>query len=320
MKITRKKFLVFNTISPMLIFNKIVSLFILLVCVTLCLVSCDKKQKRSEPQIGLNNYYLTPGTDLTTDYKRIASVSPQVTEMLCALGCKDRLLCRTDFCNFPKDIKNITSVGGINNADVEKIISLHPDIVICSSIFTKRMVQMLEDASLSVLSFKEGNKIEDMYSVMTILGKITSKEAIADSLIADCKKRLEIVSNNCKQILKTTKSDKPKVYYVVGFGSGGDFSAGEDTYINEIFTLAGADNIAKNAKNWSFNKEELFKNQPEYIFVRSEDKETFKRTHPYSELKAVKNNKVIGIDDLDTQTPRSIDAIEFIFKTIYKIK
>ena len=107
MKITRKKFLVFNTISPMLIFNKIVSLFILLVCVTLCLVSCDKKQKRSEPQIGLNNYYLTPGTDLTTDYKRIASVSPQVTEMLCALGCKDRLLCRTDFCNFPKDIKNM---------------------------------------------------------------------------------------------------------------------------------------------------------------------------------------------------------------------
>ncbi|MGP1514760.1 MAG: ABC transporter substrate-binding protein [Bacteroidales bacterium] len=281
-----------------------------------CLIGCNNKQ--NEPTIGSDNLYITPDTNVKQEYSRIVSVSPQVTEIICELGCIDKLIARTDFCNFPPAVEKIHSIGGINNANLELIISLKPDIVITSSIFTKKMVTILEDAHLTVLSFREGSKIVDMYKVMTTLGKIVGKKNRADSLINSCKIRLDKVSAQCDSIIKTKHIAKPKVYYVVGFGAGGDFSAGIDTYVNEIFNLAGADNIAKTAKNWSFNKEELFKNQPEYIFIRSQDMEKFKTTHPYSELEAVKKGNVFGIDYLDNQTPRSIDAIEFIFKTIYK--
>ena len=279
------------------------------------LISCNKKT--SMPQIGADNVYVSANIDIKKDNKRIASVSPQVTEIICELGCKERLVCRTDFCKFPTEVKNIQSIGGINDANLELIISLRPDIVITSSIFPKKAVIVLENAKIPVMSFKEGSKIEDMYKVMSQLGKVVDKEKTADSLIEDCKNRLAIVSLRCDSIIKAKNITKPKVYYVVGFGASGDFSAGADTYVNEIFNLAGGDNIAKNAKNWSFNKEELFANQPDYIFVRSYDRENFMTTHPYSELKAVKESKVFGIDNLDTQTPQSIDAIEFIFKTIY---
>ncbi|MBR1626948.1 MAG: ABC transporter substrate-binding protein [Bacteroidales bacterium] len=289
----------------------------LVICLVFELVSCKKQV--NEPNIGADNVYITPNAEIKNDNRRIASVSPQVTEILCELGCMDRLVSRTDFCKYPPSVEKIQSVGGINDANLELIISLHPDIVITSSIFTKKMVKVLEDAGLTVLSFREGSKIEDMYKVMTTLGKVVNKEKTADSLIHECKVRLEKVSSRCDSIIKAKNMDKPKVYYVVGYGSSGDFSAGADTYVNEIFNLAGGDNIAKNAKNWSFNKEELFKNQPEYIFVRSYDVDNFKTMHPYSELQAVKNGNVFGIDDLDNQTPRSIDAIEFIFKTIYKL-
>ncbi len=287
----------------------------LIVCICLVEVSC--KKQISEPNIGADNVYITPNAKITNNNRRIASVSPQVTEILCELGCIDRLVTRTDFCKFPPQVEKIQTVGGINDANLELIISLRPDIVITSSIFPKKSVIVLENADLPVLSFREGSKIEDMYKVMSTLGKLVSREKVADSLINDCKSRLKTVALRCDSIIKTKNITKPKVYYVVGYGASGDFSAGADTYVNEIFNLAGADNIAKNAKNWSFNKEELFKNQPEYIFVRTYDVENFKTTHPYSELEAVKKGNVFGIDDLDNQTPRSIDAIEKIFAVIY---
>ena len=282
------------------------------------LLSCNKA--KDDFTITDSNVYVSKDVKIKQDNHRIVSVSPQVTEILCDLGCMDRLIARTDFCLYPKSVAKVRSIGGITDANVEMIISLQPDIVITSSIFPKKLVTVLEDASLPVVSFKEGSKIEDMYKVMTILGDLTNRQSQADSLINICKKRLAKVTSKCDSIIKTEQSKRPKVYYVVGFGVGGDFSAGENTYIDEIFTLAGGDNIAKSAKNWSFNKEELFKNQPDYIFVRKADMEKFKNTSPYSELKAVKANKVFGIDDLDLQTPRSIDAIEYIFKTIYKQK
>jgi iron complex transport system substrate-binding protein len=282
------------------------------------LLSCNKA--KDDFTITDSNVYVSKNIKIKQDNHRIVSVSPQVTEILCDLGCMDRLIARTDFCLYPKSVAKVRSIGGITDANIEMIISLQPDIVITSSIFPKKLVTVLEDASLPVVSFKEGSKIVDMYKVMTILGDLTNRQSQADSLINICKERLAKVSSKCDSIIKTEQSNRPKVYYVVGFGAGGDFSAGENTYIDEIFTLAGGDNIAKSAKNWSFNKEELFKNQPDYIFVRKADMEKFKHTSPYSELKAVKANKVFGIDDLDLQTPRSIDAIEHIFTTIYKQK
>ncbi len=282
------------------------------------LLSCNKAKDNFT--ITDSNVYVSKNIKIKQDNKRIISVSPQVTEILCDLGCMDRLVARTDFCLYPQNVTKVQSIGGITDANVEMIISLRPDIVITSSIFPKKLVTILENASLPVVSFKEGSKIEDMYKVMTILGDLTNRQSQADSLINICKKRLAKVSSKCDSIIKIKQVERPKVYYVVGFGVGGDFSAGENTYIHEIFTLAGGDNIAKSTKNWSFNKEELFKNQPDYIFVRKADMEKFKNTSPYSELKAVKANKVFGIDDLDLQTPRSIDAIEYIFKTIYNQK
>ncbi|MBQ7985262.1 MAG: ABC transporter substrate-binding protein [Bacteroidales bacterium] len=293
---------------------------IIFLCLTACVLiglnGCKKTYV--EPQIGEDNVYVSSNPKIKKDNQRIASVSPQVTEILFALGCGQRLVTRTDFCKFPPQAEKIQSVGGINDANLELIIALRPDIVITSSIFPKKSVTMIEDAGIAVMSFREGSKIQDMYAVMRTLGKITGKEKTADSLIEDCKQRLQAVSVQCKKLSEQSARTKPKVYYVVGFGASGDFSAGGDTYVNEIITLAGGDNIAKKATNWSFNKEELFRNQPDYIFVRSYDRENFMNMHPYSELKAVKEGKVFGIDNLDNQTPRSIDAIEYIFKTIYR--
>lgn len=293
---------------------KLVPVFLILL--SICIFSACSKDKSN--LLGGENYVVSQKNPIKKENKRIVSVSTQVTEIICDLGCMDRLVARTDFCVFPKEVTKILSIGGVNNPNIEKIISLNPDIVITSSMLPKRLFSSIEQAGLPIISFKETPTIEGMYDVISILGTIVKKENVADSIINDCKQRLEQVKTNCEKLQKEKHISKPKVYYVVGFGNGGDFSAGKDTYINEIFTLAGGDNIAKECVNWTFSQELLFKNQPEYIFIRPEDVSSFCSMYPYSELTAVKQGRVFGISGLDAQTPRSISAIEFISKTIYQ--
>lgn len=278
-------------------------------------LSCNK----DNDDMKKNNYIISKKCPIKGVPKKIVSVSPAITEIIFDLDCGDRLIGRTDFCTYPKEVKNIKSIGGINNSNLEMIISMRPDLVITSSIFTKKMFQTIEASGIPIISFKERNTIDGMYDVIRILGDILDKKDKANEIINSSKQRLQEIKEKRENINKAKGlKTLPKIYYVVGFGSSGDFSAGKDTYINEIITLAGGDNIAKNSINWSFSTEELFSKQPDYIFVRKEDSASFVNTHPYTELKAVKNKKVYGIDSeiMDIQTPRSIEAIEFISKVI----
>lgn len=275
-------------------------------------------KKETSPLMGADNYVVSQKKPLKKHNTRIVSVSTQITEIICDLGCEDRLVARTDFCDYPSSVKKIQSIGGVSNPNIEKIISLDPDVVITSSMLPKKLFSQIENAGLPIISFRESNKIEGMYKVISILGQLLEKESEADSIIEDCKQRLKKVSQKSQEIQRLQKGVKPKVYYVVGYGASGDFSSGKDTYIDEMFALAGADNIAKNSLNWTFTKEQLFKNEPDFIFIRTPDVENFCNTSPYNQLQAVKNHKVIGIDGMDSQTPRSISLIEFISKTIYQ--
>lgn len=285
-----------------------------LLCVLVLASSC---RKDALPVIGAENYVVSHKNPIKKNNRKIISISSQITEIICDLGCMDRLIGRTDFCQYPPQVKKIEAIGGVNNPDVEKIISLKPDIVITSSITPQKTFVQIENAGFPILSFRESNKIEGMYKVIEILGKILQKEQTADSIITDCKQRLRKVALQCEKLRNLNKKDKPKVYYVVGFGPGGDFSAGKNTYINQMLELAGADNIAKTSNDWTFTKEMLFKQEPDYIFIRKDDKEKFCKTVPYNRLKAVQNGHVIGVDGIDTQTPRSISLIEFIANRIY---
>ena len=138
------------------------------------------------------------------------------------------------------------------------------------------------------------------------------KEHEADSLNALLHDRVSQL--NTEQLTPNTKS----CYYVVGFGEGGNFTAGGDTFINDIIRMAGGRNIAENITGWSYSLEALLKENPDYIIVRREDSAAFCKMYPYSTLRAVQERRVIGIESstLDGQTPRNVDAVLYLRKQI----
>lgn len=279
-----------------------------------CKDSDSLSKETSDTNLEFTDYY-NRKVKVKHNPETIISLSPGITEILFDLGVGNKIIGRTIFCNFPKEALQIEAIGGITDANLERIIALRPQIVITSSMVRKDFVENIEKAGISIICLPERSNIEGVFSTINILGKIFDKENTADSLINNMKNQLNEIKSTYNK-----ESYKPSVYYVVGYGATGDFTAGKNTYINEIIELSGGRNIANNVSNWSYSKEELFAQQPDYIIVRQEDLNDFINTSPYKDLKAVKQKKVLGINSslMDCQTCRSVEAIRIISNFIHQ--
>ena len=79
---------------------------------------------------------------------KIISMAPNITELIYQLGVQDKLVGRTDYCDFPAEVSEIESVGSLQTPDIEKIISLKPDLVIASTHFSDETQKQLTDLGI----------------------------------------------------------------------------------------------------------------------------------------------------------------------------
>lgn len=261
--------------------------------------------------------------------EKIISLSPGITEMLFLLHAEDKLIGISDYCNFPEETQHMDKVGGLQNINIERIVSLQPDVVLIGSIIPKKEVDKLEKSGITVIAIKEEEKLEGMLEALEILGQIVDEVAVADSLICYFSGLLKLYkqTDNMDFHDKRNKicvnpshlcAKKTTVYYVVGFGDAGDFTAPANSHINEIIQLAGGRNIGDVLTTWNISREYLFVQNPDLIFVRTEDLPHFIKTYPYMLLDAVKNNRVYPIESgwIDIISPRNFLAIEEVREKI----
>ncbi|KOA19763.1 vitamin B12-binding protein precursor [Clostridium homopropionicum DSM 5847] len=247
--------------------------------------------------------------------ERIISVAPNVTELIYALGKGNKLVGRTDYCDYPAEAKNVQSIGSLTNPNVEKIIELKPDVVIASTHFKDDVAKKLEDLGIKIIVLYNAEDFNGVYDIIDTLGKIVNAQDTARTLVSAMQKKIQEVKG------KVEGKEAPKVYYVVGFGKDGDYTATGDTFIGQIIQMAGGTNIAKDATGWKYSLEKIIENDPEYIVLSKnyDMKAQFITTAGYKELSAVKNNKVIEIDDnlLNRQGPRLAEGVEALAKILH---
>ena len=245
--------------------------------------------------------------------KRVVSLSPAVTEIIFALGADSLLVGRTDFCVYPPEASRIESIGGISNLNIEKVLSCNPDLIISGSMVPKKVVKQFEDMGIPLVCVIEKQKFDGLYSNIASIGRLVGKRQDADVL--NTKLRLLMYFDTVES---NGDSRRPTVYYVVGFGSGGNFTAGGNTFINDIITMAGGHNIAAGSEGWTFSLEALMDADPDFILIRAEDSARFCQTAPYNKLSAVRKGNVVALESgtMDLQVPRNIDAILYLRKKI----
>lgn len=244
---------------------------------------------------------------------RIISCAPAITEMLFELGAGEKVVGRTDFCNYPAEAANIESVGMIDVPSIETIVALEPDLVIASSIFTEDSYHTLTDLGITVVIFHDEYDVDGVKSMISSVGEIINRQENGRNLIAGMTETIAGVEDSVEGL------EKPTVYYAMSFGEYGDYTAGGDTFVHQMITVAGGDNIASDLAGWSYSVEKLVEEDPEVIIVNQFMLDDFLSTPPYSELSAVKNGRVYGIDAdlIERQGYRNAEGIALLAELFY---
>jgi len=235
---------------------------------------------------------------LIAENLRIVSLCPYVTENLYLLGMGENIVGLT-LQDREKYKKNSEIVGSMLQLNIEKIISLKPDIAIAS---------------------KEGNKPENIIKLKTlgiktyVLAQLFSMNDIFENFIklaeitGEKRKGEEIVKKAKEKLEKIKFIKRKSVFFILGWKPL--ITTGRETFMNDLIEKAGGKNIfGQINKKWIFvNIEEVIKKNPDVI-IYIEMGENFKSyIERMKEVKAVKENKILKIDPykIGSPTPESI--------------
>ena len=240
---------------------------------------------------------------------RIVSLAPNITEIIFALEKDNLLIGRTNFCNYPPQVAKITSVGEMMEPNIEKIVELKPDIVLASTHAQKEIAEKLNTLGIELEYLYYDNSLEGTFTAIETVGTILNAEKKASKIVKNMKERYKQVEIKTKKLSK-----KPSVYYVIGFGEGGEWTAGGNTFIGQTITAAGGNNIAGKIDGWSYSLEKIIQADPEIILISKDLHDGFIHTPPYSNLGAVKNKRVYTIDQdiINRPGPRLIEGVEIL--------
>lgn len=255
------------------------------------------------------------GTEVTIEKEptKIISVGPNITEMIYKVGAGDLLVGRTKYCDYPSEVESVPTIGSLLSPDIEAIVAAQPDVVFASTHFKEDAAAKLTELGIPVVVLYEKTELNGIYKMIETLGIALNKQKEAAETNAEAKAKIEEVEEKVKG------AEAVSAYYVVGFGEKGDFTAGGDTFIGKMITLAGGDNIAKDVEGWSYSLENLLEKDPSVIIVKQGQKDEFMQAENYKELTAVKEDRVYEIDNnlLDRQGYRNALGLEELAKILH---
>jgi iron complex transport system substrate-binding protein len=247
--------------------------------------------------------------------QKVVSLSPVTTEIIAAVGGIDKLVGKTSYCDYPKEIKDIDEIGDLITVNIEKIVELEPDLVIGSAYLDQGVREQLENAGVTVVTIYTEDSFEGTYKDIETIGKILGKVKEADKVVADMKTKVETI----KEKVAKAKTE-PSVYFVVGFGAGGEFTATGDTFIHEMIEMAGGKNIAYDGVQWSFSLEKIVERNPEQVIYSSVlDKNELIMSNGFKDLDSIRKGNVFSIEAnlIERTGPRLAEGLEALAKLIH---
>lgn len=174
-----------------------------------------------------------------TNFNRIISLAPSITETLFALGLGDKVVGVTRFCTYPEEVKKLPKLGGLTDINYEAIVLLKPDVVILSD-ENAEAKKKLSKIGIKVFAVKVQDW-DDITESFLIIGRELGVEDKAEALKYDFDAKVKTVQELVKNL------DKPRVLVSIDR----DFQskkvekawiAGNEGLYNKMIEIAGGKN------------------------------------------------------------------------------
>ncbi len=263
--------------------------------------------------------------------RRIVSLSPNLTEILFAVGVnRDRIVGVTRFCDYPpQEVAGLARVGGIVDPSVERIISLHPDLVVATRGNPVPILDRLRSAGVEVYAFESQGGMDLVLRTMRTMASLVTPDRPeeADSAIAAFDAGLNCLRATSAGI---APKERPAIFYYDP--ASPDWTAGRGTHVSEAISLAGGRNVADQSDvAWPrYSVEAILAHPPDRILIAAGDGDTSRaaterilaglRGRPgWRGLEAVRDGEVclVAADWLLRPGPRLLLAIRAIGRCLH---
>lgn len=170
---------------------------------------------------------------------RLISLSPTVTEIVCALDACEQLVGVTRFDDYPPQVLQLPKVGGYADPSFEATVRLKPDLVLLNKNGSNQnFVAALDKAHIKWLAFTD-EKLADFAVMTTQIGDAIGKAAQAKRLIA----KFDTDLARLKGTLQFATA-------IVVYGHRPLILGGPGTFGAELLALAGSANAYKGSQKY----------------------------------------------------------------------
>ena len=252
---------------------------------------------------------------MTEPAERIVSLAPANTEIAFAVGAGDKVVAGTSYDDYPEEAKSLPKIGDFSNPSVEKIASFNPDLVLAAGGIQDGLRKKLEDLGMTVyvVDPKSYADVEtDIENVGMLAGTSTEAQQVANTMIQDAADVSQKVGELEQRTTFLEIYPKPLM------------TAGSNTFINDMITIAGGKNIGAEAGDGfpQFSTEVLAKDDPQVYIADSGSMSKpgdIKKRPGFADLTAVKDGHVYVIDDslVARPGPRLAEGLQKLAEMIH---
>ncbi|MBA4603032.1 ABC transporter substrate-binding protein [Thermoactinomyces mirandus] len=252
---------------------------------------------------------------LEKEPERIVSLMPSNTEILFALGAGEQVVGVTDQDDYPAQARKLPKVGSFK-INVEKVVSLKPDLVVANSGNEKEALDQLRNMGIPVL-VTDSQSIKGVYEAIHLVSLATNRAREADILVANMEKEARTIYG---KVVNIPEDRRAKVWFELDSNL---YTVGGDTFMNELIGLAGGRNVAASLKGWpKVSPEQVVKWNPDVILTTYGGVEEIKKREGWQSISAVRENRVYALnpDLLNRPGPRIYQGVEQMAKVLYPEK
>lgn len=243
--------------------------------------------------------------------RRIVSLSSTATEMLFAIGAGEQVVAVDDQSDYPPGVPT-TELSGYE-PNVEAIAEFEPDLVVATS---DASLKSLADLAIPLLVNPAVRTLDEAFSQFEQLGAATGHVAGAAEEVARIEQGVEEILGRLPEL-----DDPPTYYHEL---DDTYFSVTSQTFIGQVYALAGLANIADEAKKAGtgypqLSAEYIIEADPDFIFLGDSEccgqtPEEVRKRPGWDQIAAVERGAVFDVgDDVSSRWgPRIVDFLEVV--------
>lgn len=218
---------------------------------------------------------------------RIVTMLPSLTETAWVLGAGERLVGVDRYSNWPAAIERLPHLGGLDDAQIEAIAALKPDVILAST--SARSLDRLEALGLRVVRMRSESHRDlrrSLDQVATLLGTPEKAAQVWDTM----EQEIDAAAARVPLAMRGRR-----VYFEIG---GGPYAAGTTSFIGETLARLGLDNVVPAALGPfpKLNPEMVVRARPDLIMGLQLELAGLVDRPGWGSLQAVRDRRLCGFE------------------------